>query len=145
MFKHLLLFAVCFSLGCIAALATRTALHSPHQSVGESSAAGDSAPLVSNPLTPASPPVTPHEHSPAPSAPPSASPASAPATNPASVAEGTVNTVCAICGMDVDPSIPPATYQGKKIGFGCRMCPPKFAAQPDLYGPAALENRVIEK
>jgi hypothetical protein len=45
--------------------------------------------------------------------------------------------------MDVDPSIAPATYKGKLIGFGCRMCPPKFARDPDLYGPAALENKVV--
>jgi hypothetical protein len=49
-----------------------------------------------------------------------------------------VNTTCAICGMPVDPRLPTATYQGKTIGFGCRMCPPKFAAEPERYGPAFL-------
>jgi YHS domain-containing protein len=49
-----------------------------------------------------------------------------------------VNTTCAICGMPVDPRFPTATYQGKTIGFGCRMCPPKFAAEPERYGPAFL-------
>ncbi len=52
----------------------------------------------------------------------------------------TVNSICAICGMAVDPTIPPADYQGKKVGFGCRMCPPKFAADPERYGPSALLN-----
>lgn len=49
-----------------------------------------------------------------------------------------VNTTCAICGMPVDPRLPTATYQGKTIGFGCRMCPPKFQADPERYGPAFL-------
>lgn len=56
----------------------------------------------------------------------------------------TVNTVCAICGMDVDPGIPPADYKGHKIGFGCPACPPKFAKDPDRWGPAALKNQVVE-
>jgi hypothetical protein len=56
-----------------------------------------------------------------------------------------VNTVCAICGMDVDPDIQPATYQGKLVGFGCAACPPKFAKDPDRYGPSALRNEVTKK
>ncbi|MFO1490382.1 MAG: hypothetical protein U1F77_04915 [Kiritimatiellia bacterium] len=52
----------------------------------------------------------------------------------------TVNTICAVCGMEVDPDIPPATYQGKLIGFGCSACPPKFAADPERYSPHALHN-----
>jgi len=63
---------------------------------------------------------------------------------PAEAATGTVNTVCPICGMDVDPSLQPAEYKGKKVGFGCRACPPKFAANPDKYGPAALKNEVVD-
>ena len=51
-----------------------------------------------------------------------------------------VNTVCAICGMPVDPRLPTAVYKGQVIGFGCRMCPPKFQADPDKYGPAYLRN-----
>lgn len=60
---------------------------------------------------------------------------------PESVAQEVVNTICAICGMPVDPSIPPADYQGKKVGFGCRACPPKFSADPDRYGPFALADQ----
>ncbi len=56
-----------------------------------------------------------------------------------------VNTVCAVCGMEVDPDIPPATYQGKKVGFGCAACPAKFAKDPDRYGPHALRNEVAPK
>jgi YHS domain-containing protein len=55
-----------------------------------------------------------------------------------------VNTVCAICGMEVDPSLPTAEYKGQTIGFGCRMCPSKFKANPDKYGPAYLRNEVLE-
>ena len=51
-----------------------------------------------------------------------------------------INTMCSVCGMEVDPDIPPATYQGKLIGFGCSACPPKFAADPERYGPHALHN-----
>ena len=49
-----------------------------------------------------------------------------------------VNKTCPICGMDVDPSLPTATYQGKTVGFGCAACPPRFEREPDKYGPAAL-------
>jgi hypothetical protein len=56
-----------------------------------------------------------------------------------------VNTVCAICGMAVDPKLPTVTYQGKTIGFGCKMCPPKFQAEPDKYGPIYLRNEVIKR
>ncbi len=70
--------------------------------------------------------------SPRPLGPPAAA-ASAPAAAP-------VNTLCAICGMDVDPEVATAQYQGKTIGFGCDACPPKFAAAPDRYGPYALKN-----
>jgi hypothetical protein len=56
----------------------------------------------------------------------------------------TVNTLCAICGMNVDPSIPPAEYQGKLVGFGCRACPPRFAADPERWGPSALRNEVLK-
>lgn len=56
-----------------------------------------------------------------------------------------VNTLCAICGMAVDPKLPTVTYQGKTIGFGCKMCPPKFQAEPDKYGPIYLRNEVIKR
>jgi hypothetical protein len=47
--------------------------------------------------------------------------------------------------MDVDPKLPTAEYQGKTIGFGCRMCPPKFKAAPDRYGPHYLRNEVVPR
>ncbi len=56
-----------------------------------------------------------------------------------------VNTLCAICGMEVDPSIKPVTYQGKLIGFGCAACPPRFARDPERYGPSALRNEIAPR
>lgn len=53
-----------------------------------------------------------------------------------------VNTVCPICGMDVDPSLKPAEYQGKLVGFGCAACPSRFAKDPARWGPHALRNEV---
>jgi hypothetical protein len=47
--------------------------------------------------------------------------------------------------MDVNPKLPTAVYQGKIIGFGCKMCPPKFKADPDRYGPYYLRNEVIKR
>ena len=68
----------------------------------------------------------------------------APAAPAAATSQAPVNTICAICGMDVDPDIATAQYQGKTIGFGCAACPPKFAANPDTYGPFALQNKEAE-
>ena len=86
-------------------------------------------------------------HQPYPELPaPTAAPA--PAAVPAAIvptAATPINTICPICAMPVDAKIPTAIYQGKVIGLGCRACPPKFAANPDLYGPAALQNRVVEE
>ena len=80
---------------------------------------------------------------------PYAGPAAASAPAPAPVAPSAdakpVNTVCPVCGMDVDPGIKPVVYQGKLVGLGCAACPPKFAKEPDRYGPHALRNEVAPK
>ena len=68
----------------------------------------------------------------------------APSPTAVAAAPAVVNTVCAICGMDVDPTITPAEYQGKLVGFGCRACPPRFAKEPDRWGPSALRNEVLK-
>lgn len=68
-------------------------------------------------------------------------PVRADTTIAAVVAQPPVNTICAVCGMDVDPELPTAQYAGKTIGFGCESCPPKFASNPEHYGPAALQSR----
>lgn len=118
MTKNILLFLFAFIGGAVIALAARSALFKPYAE--PSAGAG-----VSGPVAPAVP----------------VSASTAPA---ASAAAKTVNTVCAICGMPVDASLKPAEYEGKLIGFGCRMCPPKLNKEPARYGPAALENKVVE-
>jgi len=147
MTRNLLLFAGTFVAGALIALVARAALFSPH---GDHAAApyagGDYAPMVTNTLTPAAANPAPPPASSTP-APPvidhsqhglAASPAKPTGAQP-------VNTICAICGMDVDPKLPTAVYQGQTIGFGCRMCPPKFKADPDRYGPAYLRNEQIKR
>lgn len=120
--KSVVLFLVAFLVGAALAFATRTALHQPY--------AAPAAPAAA-PMPPAArPAVDPH-----------AGHASTATTPSATVV---VNTVCAICGMDVDPDIKPAAYQGKLVGFGCAACPPKFAQEPDRYGPSALRNEVAK-
>jgi YHS domain-containing protein len=119
MTRHLFTFLGTFLVGALIALAARTARHQPHAdqpAVSHAEAKGQHAAL-----------------------PTSTTPAPA-----ATTAEAPVNTVCAICGMKVDPALPTATYQGKTIGFGCRMCPPKFKAAPDKYGPTYLRNEIIK-
>lgn len=114
--KSVVLFLATFLLGAVLALGARTALHKPY---------AEPAPVVPAPI------ANPHAgHAAAPAAPTGAK---------------VVNTVCAICGMDVDPEIKPAAYQGKLVGFGCAACPPKFAKEPDRYGPSALRNEVAPK
>lgn len=133
MIKHVVTFTVTFILGALIALAARTATHSPHESA---------AAPASEPAAPA------HDHAAAGHAPAMAAPATAAASTPAPAADASnapVNTICAICGMKVDPSLPTLEYKGKRIGFGCRMCPPKFKANPDKYGPYYLRNELMPK
>ena len=133
-----------FLAGALSALVARSAMFEPHaghadQPVG----GGDYASMVTNTLAPAK--ATPDDATraamPADSDPHAAHRGSA----TASAANQPVNTVCAICGMEVDPALPTAQYQGKTIGFGCRMCPAKFKADPDRWGPLYLRNEVVKK
>ena len=120
MTKNIFLFAFTFVAGAAIALAIRASAFKPYQGEHVHAGVEPQAAMVANAPAPPAP------------APPVAS---APATG-----QKTVNTICAVCGMEVDPDIPPATYQGKLIGFGCSACPPKFAAEPERYGPHALHN-----
>lgn len=143
---HLTSFIAAFVVGCLAALAARAAWFQPYADHSGHPVAPAYSQMVTNTAAPAEDPPSGHA---APAQPAAPAVAPAPAADPhaghgAMKTGATVNTVCAICGMDVDPSIKPATYKGKLVGFGCRMCPPKFAADPERYGPAALENRVVE-
>jgi hypothetical protein len=146
MARHIFTFLATFAVGAIIALAARTATHQPHadHAANANPSTGDYAPLVTN--TPTDPHAAHKTPSPSTSADESKTQNSKPKTAPANDSSSApVNTVCAICGMDVDPKLPTLEYQGKKIGFGCRMCPPKFKAEPDKYGPFYLRNEVIKR
>jgi hypothetical protein len=145
---HLLFFVSAFTLGCVAALAARTAWSKPPAGAAEPSVAAAYSQRVAHAASPTSDSSAEPEGRASASAPSSSTkgtsgPADPHAGHAAAKPGATVNTICAICGMDVDPSIKPATYRGQLVGFGCRMCPPKFARDPDRYGPAALENKVV--
>ena len=119
--KSVILFIVTFVVGAALALVVRTVRHQPYAEPASAAPAAASA----------ADPHAGHNQQ----APLAASPEPKGAT--------TVNSVCAICGMDVNPSIKTAVYQGKTIGFGCAACPGTFAKDPDRYGPAALRNEVL--
>ena len=137
MIRNTFVFLAAFVASALIALVVRATMFQPHAGhEGHPAAGGDYAQMVSNPLTPAAPPAA------APADPHAGHGATAAPTDDASKP---VNTVCAICGMEVDPKLPTMQYQGKTIGFGCKMCPPKFKADPDRYGPAYLRNEVIKK
>ena len=129
MIRNVFIFLGTFVAGALIALVMRAAMFEPHAGhEGHSAGGGEYAAMVSNPLVPAN------------------SAARTPAADPhAGHAAPPVNTVCAICGMAVDPKVPTAEYQGKTIGFGCKMCPPKFKADPDRYGPLYLKNEVVKR
>ncbi len=136
MTRNVFLFLGPFVVGALIALVARSAMFEPHSDASDvSSNGGEYTSMVTNTLAPPS--------NTSPDDPLSAHRASTPA--PAASAGQPVNTVCAICGMDVDPSLPTVEYQGKTIGFGCRMCPPKFKADPDRWGPIYLRNEVAKK
>ena len=119
MIRHVLIFLGTFAFGAAAVLVLRTARHDPH-----------SGHRMETP--PAAAPA------------PAAAPHAASEHAAASAGAKPVNTICAICGMAVDPKLPTAVYQGQVIGFGCRMCPPKFKAEPDKYGPSYLRNERVK-
>ena len=134
-----------FLAGALIALGARTAMHRPIvDHTGHPAAGGDYAPLVTN--TPPDPHAGHAAAKPAAADPHAAHKAAvAGATAAAVSSDQPVNTHCAICGMAVDPKLPTMEYQGKKIGFGCKMCPPKFKAEPDKYGPYYLRNEIIKR
>jgi YHS domain-containing protein len=148
MIRNIFIFLGTFVAGALIALVTRAAMFNPHAGHdGHPAGGGEYSAMVSNTLAP-NPASSTAESSNAASA--KAQPAADSHTGHGAMAAAPapgkpVNTVCAICGMDVDPKLPTAEYQGKTIGFGCRMCPPKFKADPDRYGPSYLRNEVIKK
>jgi len=151
MIRHVFIFLGMFVVGATIALVGRAA---KYKSVAELSGpippASEITPMVSNvrasqPGNAAAPPAKPIPAEPAPSGREGRGTMPPAAADTAPTTTGAVNTVCAICGMDVDPKIPTIEYQGKKIGFGCTTCPPKFRADPDKYGPIYLRNEVIKR
>lgn len=134
MTRHIFTFLGTFLLGALIALAARTATHQPHADHAAATPAQSATPTATaNP----SPAVDHSQHGAA------ATPAK-PTAQPATAGKP-VNTICAICGMPVDPKLPTMEYQGQTIGFGCKMCPPKFKAEPDKYGPSYLRNEIIKR
>ncbi len=145
-----ILFVICFAVGAIGALIGRAALYHPYSEQAQADATTSAMTSMDSPVNPAentspsakaqSPSHVDHgDKTPEPSHP---SPDdAAPMTAATQAVKSTVNTVCPICGMDVDPAIESMTYQGKQVGLGCAKCPPKFKREPDRYGPAALDNR----
>lgn len=130
MIRSIVLFVVTFVVGALIALVARAALFSPHAAKEANAVGGgDYAPMVTNTLAPQKAPAAPVAETKA----------------PAEGANQPVNTLCAICGMTVDPKLPTSTYQGKTIGFGCRMCRPKFEKDPDRWGPLYLRNEVVSR
>ena len=141
MIRHIFVFLGMFAAGALIALVTRAAMFEPHAAAGTGAAGGgDYAPLVTNTLAPVQ-----REAKPAPAADEHAGHGAPGAAANVAGDDRPVNTVCAICGMEVDPKVPTAKYQGKTIGFGCKMCPPKFAKDPDRWGPLYLRNETAKR
>ena len=130
MTRHFFIFLGTFLVGALVALAARTATYRPEPAKSATATGhGEHPPLATH--------MPKSDHA-------GHVPAATPATANPSVVE-TVNSVCAICGMPVDSALPTLEYQGRKIGFGCKMCAPKFKAEPDKYGPLYLRNEVIKR
>lgn len=153
MIRNISIFLAMFVVGALIAFGTRAARHKPDTTVHQHTAR-EHEPMVGNALTATPVGATSRTETNRQSeagtakAPPDASAADHSGhgmAKPASATEGTVNSVCAICGMKVDPSLPTLEYKGKKVGFGCKMCAPKFKADPDKYGPMYLKNEVIKR
>lgn len=147
--RTIFIFIGTFVAGALIALIARAAMFKPHaDQTGQPVGGGEYAAMVSNPLTPAN-------SAESKSVPKSATPATNSATpdphaehrvaTTSTASTDPVNNVCAICGMDVDPKLETLEYQGKTIGFGCKLCAPKFKADPERYGPAYLKNEVIKR
>lgn len=148
--RNIFIFIGTFVLGAVIALIARSAMYQPH-APDEASAhvgGGEYSAMVSNPLKPvtaeSSPSVAKSPPSPA-EATAHDSHANRGETSAARSSDAPVNDVCAICGMEVNPELETLEYQGRTIGFGCKLCAPKFKADPERYGPAYLKNEVIKR
>jgi hypothetical protein len=141
MSRSLLIFVACFLVGSAGALVARTALHHPYADAPEAAAPAPAASPQDGEHHPTAPPADGEHHHPM--APPADGehhhPAPAAAPGPTAIR----NTICPVCGFEVDPALPTSRYRDQVIGFGCEAnrCKAKFDADPERYGPAALANR----
>lgn len=157
MTRHIVIFLATFAVGSVIAVVARTGSHHPY-AVHDQAGAPPEPMAMPAPVTPPAPTRDPAAAAP-PAAPAASAPVRAPEAKPATEHAGhdhhgdgpapapvqdTVNTICPGCGDPVNPVIPYADYKGKKVGFGCAMCPPKFKADPVKYGEAALRNQEAE-
>jgi hypothetical protein len=153
MSRSLLIFVACFLVGAAGALVARAALHHPYADAPEAAAPAPAAPPQDGEHRhPTAPPADGEHHHPTappadgehhhPTAPPADDehhPAPTAAPGPTAIR----NTVCPVCGFEVDRKLPTSRYHDQVIGFACETnhCKAKFDADPERYGPAALANR----
>jgi hypothetical protein len=123
MIRLIIIFSVMFAIGALVAVVVRTGAHHPYANMEEAHAQS-AMPAISAEVTA---PMAHSDHAVA-----------------AVVQTAAVNTICAICGMPVNPALGTALYHEKRIGFGCKTCPGQFAANPEKYGPSALKNVMAE-
>ena len=126
MSRQLFMLVIAVGAGALLTLAVRSAWHRPYDAVIHEGF----APTVPQPVSVGlekKPTVEPHTE------------------YPATSLVKPVNTVCSLCGMDVDPEIPHAIFNGQTISFACLKCPPKFKQNPGLFGPYYLRNEKVPK
>ncbi len=70
------------------------------------------------------------------------------------LAQGPTNSVCPVCGNNVDEYVPPVVVIKQqdqddgdiilRVGTCCPRCADEVAAKPTQYAPAAEANRMAE-
>lgn len=157
--KSLLIFAICFLVGAAVAIGVRAAVHKPY---AEATQAHDMAAPPGLPAPPASPSGDGHEGHGQPSVPAPSQSAPGPVpkageakpeqgdqhkdhgTAPANAGDPNAaigNTICPVCGMEVDAELASIPTPQGLVGIACPPCIPKIRRAPDRYGAAALTNR----
>ena len=140
MIRLVIIFTVTFALGALIAVVVRTSAHRPYAMASVSMPPVAAAPSAAAPSA-----ATPSAVTPSAATPSAAMPNVHHMPNATPDAQVTsVNTICAICGMPVNPALGTALYHEQRIGFGCKTCPGQFAANPEKYGPSALKNVIAE-
>lgn len=163
MMRSALILTMSFAVGFALCLVARAGLHHPYAA----GAAAAGAPMGMAPAehegghdhgagapSPVAAPPAPGAAAALPAPPPARAAAPARSASPSpevglprlGVTTAMANTVCPVCGAEVDATLPTSIYHGRIIGFGCRpaRCKEMFDADPERYGPAALANRKAE-